>query len=226
MRTILLAMGVLATVALAAALGTVYFGTYNVAADEPHWDVTTRMLAAVRDRNVARRARAVGEPPNLENPQLILKGAGEYASMCVNCHLAPGVPENQLSRGLYPEPPRLDQRRLDPREAFVIIKHGLKMTGMPSWGGDHGDEAVWGIVAFIAKMPDMSSQQYQEIVSRAPKGMHGPINAPAQPPSAEAGAHGQPGHHAPAPAASAPAAATSAPMEAPHGPPGHHGSGR
>jgi hypothetical protein len=27
-----------------------------------------------------------------------------------------------------------DQSRVDPKHAFVVIKHGLKMTGMPAHG--------------------------------------------------------------------------------------------
>jgi mono/diheme cytochrome c family protein len=233
MRKVVLTLGALLGVGAVAAGAFVYFGTYNVAADDPHWDITTRFLESVRDQSVARRARAVGEPPNLEDQQRILRGAGEYAAMCVNCHLAPGVEENQLSRGLYPQPPRLDKRQLDPRRAFVIIKHGLKMTGMPAWGSDHGDEAVWGIVAFVAKLPRMTPQQYQETVARAPAGMHGPV-APAAGQQMPAGMmesmpHGAPGHHGPAAsaAASAPASVQSATQAAnaapaPHGPPGHH----
>ena len=33
----------------AVALGWAYSGQYNVAADAPHWDVTTRVLATVRE---------------------------------------------------------------------------------------------------------------------------------------------------------------------------------
>jgi hypothetical protein len=34
-------------------------------------------------------------------------------------------------------------RRRDDMEAradFWLIKHGIKMTGMPAWGASHGDE--------------------------------------------------------------------------------------
>ena len=36
----------------AAALGWAYSGQYDVAADEPHWDVTTRTMATIRDRSI------------------------------------------------------------------------------------------------------------------------------------------------------------------------------
>ena len=40
----------------AVALGWAYSGQYNVAADAPHWDVTTRALATIRERSIAAHA--------------------------------------------------------------------------------------------------------------------------------------------------------------------------
>ena len=37
------------------------------------------------------------------------------------------------------------------------------MTGMPAWG-DHSDDELWAIVAFLRKLPDLSEQQYGELV--------------------------------------------------------------
>jgi hypothetical protein len=44
--------------------------------------------------------------------------------------------ENQLRADLYPKPPSFVRRRRlgNPKEQFWIIKHGIKMTGMPAWG--------------------------------------------------------------------------------------------
>lgn len=175
MRNVLVAIVSVSAAAAVAAAVFAYSGIYNVAADDPHWDLTTRFLETVREQSVARRAQAVGDVPDLDDPQLVLKGAGQYAAMCVNCHLAPGVPDNQLSRGLYPRPPRLNESQLDARKSFVVIKHGLKMSGMPAWGGDHGDDAVWSLVAFALALPKLDAAGYQDMVRRAPpdEEMHG-----------------------------------------------------
>ena len=60
-----------------------------------------------------------------------------------------------------------DLRRL-PREAFWVIKHGIKMSAMPAWGGSHDDATIWSMVAFLQKLPDLSPAQYKDIVARAP----------------------------------------------------------
>lgn len=70
--------------------------------------------------------------------------------------------------GLYPQPPDLSKVSVDPREAFWVIKHGLKMSAMPAWGLSHDDETIWSMVAFLQKLPSMTAVQYKEIVAKAP----------------------------------------------------------
>jgi mono/diheme cytochrome c family protein len=50
-----------------------------------------------------------------------------------------------------------------PPELFWILKHGIKMTGMPSWG-DHGDDELWAVVAFLQKLPSMTKEDYAKLV--------------------------------------------------------------
>jgi mono/diheme cytochrome c family protein len=57
---------------------------------------------------------------------------------------------------------------VDPKEAFWVIKHGIKMSAMPAWGFSHDDPTIWSMVAFVQKLPAMSPAQYRDIVARAP----------------------------------------------------------
>lgn len=198
MKTVLASVGLLLVVLLAGLLAFVYSGYYNTSADDPHLDVTSRMLETLRERSIERRAREV-QVPKLEDRQMVRRGAGLYAAMCESCHLAPGVQPTELSKGLYPAPPQLARRSPpDPAEAYVAIRHGIKMTGMPAWGGHHGDEHVWSLVAFLARLPGLSPQQYQE-ASRSPE-----ARAAAAAAGHGAAMHGPPGHHdKPAPPAGA-----------------------
>lgn len=147
-------------VAGAVAFGWAYSGLYNVAADTPHWDVTTRAIATVRERSIAARAADLAVP-NLADPALIALGAEHYSGMCTGCHLAPGVGDNEMRQGLYPQPPNLSERRArSPAQSFWIIKHGLKMSGMPAWGVTHDDESIWGLVAFIQQLSTLDAAGY------------------------------------------------------------------
>src|SRR5215204_548800 len=90
-------------------IGFVYGGIFNVAADDPHWGITSRLIESARERSISAGARAVAAPAALDDPQLIAIGAGHYAEMCTGCHLAPGMAETEVRVGLYPKPPNLSR---------------------------------------------------------------------------------------------------------------------
>lgn len=142
-------------------------GHYDIGADVPHSPATYRFLSMARNRSIAQHAQSISVP-NLDDQALILKGAGQYAAMCTECHLAPGMSHSELRAGLYPQPPVLGKERIDPREAFWIIKHGIKLTAMPAWGATHDDQTLWSIVAFVRKLHGMTPAQYKDIVAKAP----------------------------------------------------------
>ena len=170
----------LAAIAIAA---FVYSGAYDIGADAPHARLTLLLIDTTRDRAIRARSASL-VVPNLDDPARILEGAGHYAAMCTGCHLAPGMPESELRAGLYPRPPELAKARLDPREAFWTIKHGVKMSGMPAWGATHDDDTVWDMVAFVQRLPQLSPADYEALVAKAPR-------------EEEGGDPGMPGMHEP-----------------------------
>ena len=124
---------------------------YNIAADSPHTQVVYWLLQTARQRSIAARATDVVVPSDLDDPKRIASGAAQYVEMCSGCHLAPGMHRTEINRGLYPRAPELRRKSdLTPAEQFWIIKHGVKMTGMPAWGITHDDELLWDVVAFFA----------------------------------------------------------------------------
>ena len=161
-------VGVIACMAvLLAVLGYAWSGLYNIGADAPHWPLTYRFLTMVREHSVRRHAEGI-VVPDLRDPSLILKGAGQYAAMCTGCHLAPGIRNSEIRAGLYPQPPDLSHKQIGPAEAFWTIKHGIKMSAMPAWGSTHDDMTIWSMVAFLQKLPTMTPGQYKDMVSKAP----------------------------------------------------------
>jgi mono/diheme cytochrome c family protein len=156
---------VLVAVLIVGGAGVWYFGLYNVGADDPHWTPVRNFLGSTMDRSVAARDGDIAVPP-LKDPKMIADGAAHYDKMCTACHLAPGMDENELRAGLYPKPPSFARRRRagNPKEQFWIIKHGIKMTGMPAWGASHSDADIWNIVAFFQTMPNMTPEAYKAAV--------------------------------------------------------------
>lgn len=157
--------------------GLIWSGVYDVAADVPHWPLTARILQMVRERSMTVRAQDIAVPKDLSRPKRILDGAGLYAAMCTGCHLAPGVDDSELQRGLYPKPPVFVREGMDdPAMAFWAIKHGVKLTAMPAWGKSHTDAQIWDMVAFLMQLKGMPAAHYQALVAAAPPDdddMHG-----------------------------------------------------
>ena len=162
--TVAVTLGVLAVGAGA----FVYSGLYNIGADDHHTRPVFAVLQTLRNRSIHLRSNDLSVP-NLEDPQLILKGAGQYAAMCTGCHLSPGVNDSELRVGMYPQPPNLSKVHVDPKDAFWAIKHGIKMSAMPAWGkAGHDDPTIWSMVAFLEKLPGMTPAEYKAIVAKAP----------------------------------------------------------
>ena len=182
MNTVKIVLATLLVLALGAG-AFIWSGIYNPGADSPHWKFTYVLMQATRARAIEQHTSALTLPANLNDPQLILKGAGQYAAMCTSCHLAPGMKDSELRPGLYPQPPDLSKVSVDPRVAFWAIKHGVKMSAMPAWGMSHDDATIWSMVAFLQKLPGMTAAQYKEIVAKAPPDEDmGPMDNTTMPP--------------------------------------------
>lgn len=151
---------------LAATVIFVWSGIYNIAANEKHWDITSFLLEIVRERSIEARITDIIAPPLMEQ-KLIARGAVNYAEMCAQCHLSPGLESSEIYEGLYPQPPifyKRDNAAHEPEEMFWVIKNGIKFTAMPAWEKSHSDEQIWELVAFILAIEKMSPEDYKNII--------------------------------------------------------------
>jgi mono/diheme cytochrome c family protein len=150
----------------AGAAAFVASGFYNIGADDHHTKLTLAIIDQLRERSIEVRALSIS-PLLVADPDRVKLGAERYDALCVGCHLAPGLTKSDIRAGLYPHPPNLAQEDLkDSRRAFWIIKHGIKMTGMPAWGKTLDDPAIWELVTFVKKMPDMTAETYRQMSQR------------------------------------------------------------
>jgi mono/diheme cytochrome c family protein len=172
-NTVLVTALIFLLVGIAAGIAAVYSGFYNVAADDPHTQPVYAVLEAARNRSIAVRSSNVALPKDLADEARIRQGAGNYDAMCAGCHLAPGLGETELSEGLYPAPPNLTRRTVAPAEAFWIIKHGIKASGMAAWGRSMSDEYVWNMTAFLQRLPKLDEAAYRALVASSGGHSHG-----------------------------------------------------
>ncbi|MDP2129224.1 MAG: cytochrome c [Pseudohongiella sp.] len=138
-----------------------YSGAYNIAATEDHtpfvrWAFATTMHNSVRDR-----AADTNSPPEFSEA-MVEKGTAQYKAMCQHCHAGPGVQRSEWAKGMLPQPPHLVDKasEWEPNEIFWLVKHGVKMTGMPAFGPTHNDDILWSIAAFVRELPGMTAQEY------------------------------------------------------------------
>lgn len=165
MRRFFVSFAFLALLLLIGGLAFIYSGVYDIAATDPHLPLVRWALEKARIQSVKAHAKGVVAPRGLDDPAKILVGTEHFAAHCAICHGAPGVPKGDVARGLYPQPPSLSEaaKLYTPAELFWILKHGIKMTGMPAWS-DHSDEELWATVAFLEKLPTMTEQDYATLV--------------------------------------------------------------
>jgi mono/diheme cytochrome c family protein len=152
-------------IVVAIAAGVFFFGGFfNVAASEE--DNPAVKWALIRVRSAAIERHASGTPPmKLDDPAVIQNGARAFAKAgCANCHGAPGVEWSKFSEGLNPDPPDLKESAAgyEPANIFWVVKNGVRMTGMPSFGkAGVADNDIWQITAFIKALPKVSEADYK-----------------------------------------------------------------
>jgi mono/diheme cytochrome c family protein len=153
-------------VAILLGLGITYSGYYNVAANVPDPAIVEWLLSTNMQRSVARHGGLVSAPRELSDQQA-RSGLAIYKETCVYCHGAPGQDPGDIGKGLNPEPPYLPDTvaRWSSAQLFWIIKNGIKMTGMASYGAVHNDDEIWSLVAFVQRLPNMTPEQYKQMAT-------------------------------------------------------------
>ncbi|MFC3127375.1 c-type cytochrome [Pseudoroseomonas globiformis] len=169
---------------LAAGFLFAWSGLFHVGATGGHWAVTNWFLHWVMRNSVRTAALTVEAPPDLDDRALVARAAGHYATGCAPCHGAPGEKQNPVIAQSLPAPPDFSHA-LDPwspQELFVIVQQGVRYSGMPAWIEPMRRDEIWSVVAFLQRMPAMSSQDYQALSvgdGRPPgAGLHA-LSAPA-----------------------------------------------
>jgi len=121
------------------------------------------------ERSIAVRARRI-EVPQLDDAARA-RGFALYRDHCLRCHGAPGVAPEPFALGLLPVPENLTlvARKRSAAEIYWTVRNGLKMTGMPAWQYRLDEGAMWDVVAFVKKLPQLSPADYAALKPAARK---------------------------------------------------------
>lgn len=145
----------------AAVIAVAYSGAYNVAATDGHWPFTRWSFETTMHNSVAARAAEVPAAPRFTE-DTIAAGAGEFKAMCEHCHGGPGIERAEWAEGMLPNPPQLSEAAAEwsAEEIYWIVRHGVKMSGMPAFGPTHDEETLWNIVAFVDRLAAVTPAEY------------------------------------------------------------------
>jgi mono/diheme cytochrome c family protein len=112
-----------------------------------------------------------GQNPVALTDQNLIQGIHLYAKNCAACHgdAKGDVSSSPIAKGEYPKPPQLanDGVEDDPEGySFWKIKHGIRLTGMPSWKHALNDQQIWTLALFLKhmdKLPPAAHQAWQKV---------------------------------------------------------------
>ena len=157
-------IGALAIAGGLAAAGFFFGGFFNISAQLQDPAPVAWALVKVRTNAIARHATDT-PPANFADAARVQAGARAFDTLgCPVCHGAPGVKWAKFSEGINPDPPDLKEVAgpLSPAQLFWVVKNGIRMTGMPSFGAiGASDEDMWSVAAFVKKLPDVSEADYK-----------------------------------------------------------------
>lgn len=156
MRKILLGAVLTLALLLLSALTVIKFGLIPVNADGTHSKLEAKVMPIVLRASIARRASTETNPLSL-NEDNLKAGVDTYKTMCSRCHSTPGGDQSAYGQAFYPPAPKLPEglsNYTDP-QLFWMIKHGIRNTGMPAWGGLLSDEEIWQVVSALKNSQDL-----------------------------------------------------------------------
>ncbi len=162
MKRLMWTLGIGFVLVIGFACAFLFSGTFDVSAAKPEGSLAQWVFSTMMDNSVRRSAETV-TVPSLDDSALIRLGFAHYSDMCVSCHGSPAGGRTEVGLGLNPPAPDLSSVVNDwkPSELYWIIKNGIKMTGMPAFGPTHNENELWGMVAFVRKLPGMTAEQYK-----------------------------------------------------------------
>lgn len=151
-------IGAVAALLLAATAGYLILvsGLVPANADAEPGAVEQWLAGTALEAALAAQAPRQPNPVALSDASLA-EGAQLYARHCAVCHGAAAgeTPAPAIARGEYPPPPQLasDGVEDDPEGwTYWKIKHGIRLTGMPSWKTVLDDREIWTLALFLKHM--------------------------------------------------------------------------
>ena len=149
--------------------GCARLGLFDLRADQEPSAWEERLAGTAMDESTERHA------PQLKNPlpataENLLAGARLYRDKCSDCHGSPVNPNSDYGRSFYPRVPQFMKQAPDmpDHENFYLIKHGVRWTAMPAWGGIMTDSEIWQVVLVLNRFEKLPPEVMEELKKPTP----------------------------------------------------------
>lgn len=166
-RAVALLVVILIVIVAAAVMDVVIHGTS--ARDAPTRGEAL-LARTLRHFAVPMKLRSMNNPFAM-NEAALQEGRAHFADHCSQCHGNDGRGQTEMGRNLYPRAPDMtlpDTQKLSDGELFAIIRNGVRLTGMPGWGGSHTEADDWKLVLFIRHLPHMTKEEAESMKALNP----------------------------------------------------------
>ncbi len=148
---------VIALVVVLAAIGLWFAFTVSVSALDEPGSVETYIATKAKRWIVGRSARSELPPEPSSGDASIAVGRMLFGGLCASCHGFDGRTATALGSWMYPRVPDLgspEVQEWSDAEFFWIIKHGIRLTGMPGFGNTQSGEEIWHLVHYTRTLGD------------------------------------------------------------------------
>lgn len=152
MRTVV--WSVLATLLVAAAGAAVAVASWNPSALQAPGSIETWAATRTKQWLISRAARGI--TPRATSAQGVMVGQMQFSAQCQQCHGIGGRAPSDIGRSMYPPAVDLGSPQVQAysdAELFWIVKHGIRLTGMPGFGRTLSDDEIWPLVHYIRTLP-------------------------------------------------------------------------
>ena len=135
-------------------------GLVPVSADARPGAIEEWLAGFARDAAIE-RAAPEGESPVAPTAEALANAAPLYRDHCAGCHGSPSTQDNVFAASLYPPAPQFLGAKAPKHlhdsdgELFVVIRNGIRLTGMPTSTRMLKDGEIWRLVTFLKHLDEL-----------------------------------------------------------------------
>ncbi len=134
-------------------------GFVDARADAPEHALERAVAMPALDASVRRHASRAQNPVAATDDNLVA-GMKIYQNKCAGCHGDIHQPHVTFGDSLYPRAPQFmeDAPDMPEYQNFYIIRHGIRLSGMPALRNSLKEEEIWQVTTFLSHMDKLAPQ--------------------------------------------------------------------